>query len=49
MHNEITYVRAAFAAGAIGYVTKSSPTSEIKEAVIKALNDEIYLCREMCA
>ena len=49
MHNEATYVKEAFAAGAIGYVTKSSPTSEIKDAVYKALNNETYLCREMCA
>lgn len=49
MHNEATYVKSAFAAGAIGYITKSSPTSEIKKAVIKALNNEVYLCREMCA
>lgn len=49
MHNEATYVKEAFAAGAIGYVTKSSPTSEIKDAVFKALNNETYLCREMCA
>lgn len=50
IHNEPVMVRNAFAAGAKGYVTKSSPISELKEAIIKALNNETYLCSElMCA
>jgi DNA-binding NarL/FixJ family response regulator len=49
MHNEQTFVRMAFAAGAKAYVTKSSPTLELKTAIFKALNDETYLCKELCA
>ncbi len=49
MHNEPAFVRSAFAAGAKGYVTKSSPISELRLAINKALNNEIYLCQELCA
>lgn len=50
IHNEPVMVRNAFAAGAKGYVTKSSPVSELKLAILKALNNETYICSELlCA
>jgi DNA-binding NarL/FixJ family response regulator len=45
-HNEIDYVRRALAAGAKGYVVKSSPLT-ILAAVKRVLAGEIYLSDEL--
>lgn len=47
MHNEPVTVKRAFAYGASGYVTKNSPTKEIRVAIECVLNDEIYYCEEI--
>jgi DNA-binding NarL/FixJ family response regulator len=42
-HRDPAYVRAAFAAGATGYVLKQSPFSELKKAVLAAARGERYV------
>ena len=42
-HSDPAYVRAAFAAGATGYVLKQSPFSELKKAVLAAARGERYV------
>ncbi|HUQ87985.1 MAG TPA: response regulator transcription factor [Vicinamibacterales bacterium] len=42
-HRDAAYVRAAFAAGATGYVLKQSPFSELKKAVLAAARGERYV------
>ena len=40
MHNKDAYVHQALAAGALGYVLKASPTSEILDAIRQASDGE---------
>ena len=46
MHNEPVYVKKAKEAGAKGFVTKSSGLKEIKVAIKRILNGDVYLCQE---
>jgi two-component system response regulator NreC len=46
-HRDAAYVRAAFAAGAIGYVLKQSPFSELNRAVVAAARGERYLDEQL--
>jgi two-component system, NarL family, invasion response regulator UvrY len=43
MHPEDLFGRRALKAGAAGYITKSSPRSELAQAVSKVLSGEIYI------
>jgi DNA-binding NarL/FixJ family response regulator len=43
VHNESSWVRSAFAAGAHAYLTKSSPPEEIQIAVREVLRGRFYL------
>lgn len=47
MHNDPAMIKRAFKYGASAYVTKNSPTKEIRVAVQKVLNNEIYFCEEI--
>src|SRR4029077_18918728 len=42
-HSEPSWVRAAFEAGACGYLTKSSASEEIEMAVQEVLQDRFYI------
>lgn len=42
-HTEPSWVQAAFAAGACGYLTKSSSTTEIEDAVREVLQGRFYV------
>jgi DNA-binding NarL/FixJ family response regulator len=46
IHNEPYIIKRAFEAGAKGFVTKSSGLKEIKIAIKRILNGDIYLCQE---
>lgn len=46
-HRDPAYVRAAFAAGAIGYVLKQSPFSELNRAVVAAARGERYVDEQL--
>jgi DNA-binding NarL/FixJ family response regulator len=43
-HSEPSWVKAAFEAGAYGYITKSSAPEEIERAVREVLQDRFYVC-----
>ncbi len=43
MHNKDAYVHQALAAGALGYVLKASPTSEVLDAIRTVHGGEYYL------
>lgn len=47
MHSELTYVQAAFEAGATGYVLKSSGTNELLSAIQKVLEGQIYVSTDL--
>jgi two-component system NarL family response regulator len=47
LHDEPHYLKSALAAGAQGYVVKNSPLSELKLAISKVLDGEIYICDKM--
>jgi DNA-binding NarL/FixJ family response regulator len=46
-HRDAAYVRAAFAAGASGYVLKQSPFSELNKAVVAAAHGERYVDEQL--
>jgi DNA-binding NarL/FixJ family response regulator len=46
-HSEPSWVRAAFEAGASGYLTKSSAPEEIERAVREVLQDRFYVCAQV--
>jgi DNA-binding NarL/FixJ family response regulator len=46
-HSEPSWVRAAFEAGAFGYLTKSSPPEEIEHAICEVLQDRFYVCPQV--
>ena len=46
IHNEPYIIKRAFEAGAKGFVTKSSGLKEIKVAIKRILNGDVYLCQE---
>jgi DNA-binding NarL/FixJ family response regulator len=43
MHDEPSYLRAALAAGALGYVVKTSPPSVLLDAIRAAMRNEIFV------
>ena len=45
--NENEYIRAAFKAGANGYLTKSSNAAELLVAITNILNNKTYICSEI--
>src|SRR6185295_18371412 len=47
IHTDPAYVQAAFAAGACGYLTKSSPPEEIERAVREVLAGRFYVSSEV--
>jgi len=47
MHSEISYLQAAFEAGAAGYVLKSAGNKEILTAVEKVLEGQIYVSADL--
>lgn len=47
MHDEAVYAQRALQAGASGYIMKSSPSSEVQEAVRKVIAGEVYLSPAM--
>jgi two-component system, NarL family, invasion response regulator UvrY len=47
MHDIPGYVRRMIREGAKGYVTKSSPPAELREAIFSVYAGEQYICREM--
>jgi len=47
MHSEISYLQAAFEAGASGYVLKSAGNREILTAVEKVLEGQIYVSSDL--
>ena len=47
MHSERPYLQAAFEAGATGYVLKSTAREELKVAVQKVLEGQIYVSSEL--
>jgi len=47
MHNIAGYARRMMKDGARGYVTKSSPPAELREAILRVHAGEQYLCQEM--
>ena len=44
IHTESSWVRAAFNAGANGYLAKTSAPDEIEDAVRQVLNGRLYVC-----
>jgi DNA-binding NarL/FixJ family response regulator len=46
-HDESLYAERALRAGAKGYVMKQAPTSEVMEAIRRALEGELYLSETM--
>jgi len=46
-YSEPSWVRAAFEAGACGYLTKSSAPEEIERAVREVLQDRFYVCSQV--
>ncbi len=44
MHDSPEYISTALSHGAVGYVLKDVPTEEIKMAIDKVMQGEIYLC-----
>lgn len=46
-HRDAAYVRAAFAAGATGYVLKQSPFSELNKAVVAAARGQRYIDEQL--
>jgi len=49
MHDELIYGERALRAGARGYITKYAASSEVKQAIRKVLDGEIYLSEGMTA
>ncbi len=47
MHSKETYVRQVLAAGALGYVLKASPSSDILEAIRSAHRGEYFLSSKL--
>lgn len=47
IHTEPTLIDKAFFVGADGYMTKNSPVNEIKEAIQKIKEGQIYKCKEI--
>ncbi len=47
MHNIAGYARRMMRDGARGYVTKSSPPAELREAILRVHAGEKYICEEM--
>ncbi len=47
MHSELTYLQAAFEAGAAGYVLKSAGTNELIRAAQQALEGQIYVSADL--
>jgi DNA-binding NarL/FixJ family response regulator len=47
MHGQPHMMEKALQAGAKGYITKSSPLSELKLALKHIENGEIYICEQM--
>jgi two-component system response regulator NreC len=47
MHSKETYVQQALAAGALGYVLKASPSSDILEAIRAAYRNEYFLSSKL--
>lgn len=47
MHGQPHMMERALQAGARGYITKSSPLSELKLALKLIENGEIYICQQM--
>jgi DNA-binding NarL/FixJ family response regulator len=49
MHSELTYLEAAFEAGATGYVLKSAGNEELFSAVQKVLAGQVYVSADLSA
>lgn len=47
VHNEPLYVSKMLQAGAMGYLTKTSPRSEIIEAILQVHSGQQYICKEI--
>jgi len=47
MHQESLYAERVLQAGAMGYISKSQPASELKRAIRQVLSGEVYLSAEM--
>jgi DNA-binding NarL/FixJ family response regulator len=47
MHQELTYLQAAFEAGAVGYVLKSAGIKELLGAVQRVLEGQIYVSADL--
>lgn len=47
IHTDPAYVQAAFAAGACGYLTKTSTAEEVERAVREVLAGRFYVCPEV--
>lgn len=47
MHGQPHMMEKAMEAGAKGYITKSSPLVELKNAIKAIESDEIYICEQM--
>ena len=47
LHNEASYVNRMMQAGASGYVTKNSPSTEMVEAIEMVSRGETYVCSEV--
>jgi DNA-binding NarL/FixJ family response regulator len=47
MHNEVSIIKEALAAGALGYLLKTTNISELKEAIFQVANEETYFSSEI--
>jgi two-component system invasion response regulator UvrY len=47
IHDEPGMVKLALKNGALGYITKNSPISEMKKGIEQVLKGETYLCKEV--
>jgi len=47
VNREPSYARNMISLGAKGYLTKSSPSSEIIDAILRVSGGEIYVCKEI--
>lgn len=47
VHDEPLYVSKMLQAGAMGYLTKTSPRSEIIEAILQVHSGQQYICKEI--
>ena len=47
IHTDLVHVNAMLKAGANGYVTKNSSADEMIDAIIRIMNGESYICRDV--